>query len=84
MITGNGAEPPCRFCFQGAAEAEIDACRAVIGPDGIGAAILTQMEAAGLPEAHTLVAWPIPDRSRLDTLGLWEAARSSVRNNTFG
>jgi Fe-S-cluster containining protein len=76
VLTGNGAEPPCRLCFQGAAEAEIEACRVVIDPGGIEDAILTQMEAAGFPEAHTLVAWAVLDRGRRDTLGMWEAARS--------
>ena len=38
--------PPCRLCFTGASEAEIDACRVEIDPDGLENALLAELGAA--------------------------------------
>ncbi len=59
------AVAPCRLCFQGAGEAEIEACRVNIDPEGLEDMILTELEAAGAPQADTLVAWAILARGEL-------------------
>lgn len=44
--------PPCRLCFQGATEEEVEACRVRLDPDDIQGLILSQMD----DPADTLIA----------------------------
>jgi hypothetical protein len=62
-----GAEdlPPCRLCFVGAGQAEVERCRVEIDPDGIEDRLLRRLHRVGEPAAaETLVAFAIGDRAR--------------------
>jgi len=54
--------PPCRLCFTGASDREIERCRVEIDPDDLEARILLQIEgsdAARGEAAETILAFPL-------------------------
>jgi Fe-S-cluster containining protein len=51
--------PPCRLCFSSAGQAEVEACRVEVDPDGVEAAILADYEAGGGAAGQTLVAYAL-------------------------
>ncbi|HZT32583.1 MAG TPA: YkgJ family cysteine cluster protein [Bryobacteraceae bacterium] len=59
---GAEALPPCRLCYQGASQAEVEDCRVEIDPEGVEFAALEELEAAGAPRGQTLIAFALAGR----------------------